>query len=78
MVAREAVASGDKRSRVQASWNEVKFDRQIATIAKVHGAEVLYTDDENQATFAKQLGLKVIHTWELDLPPEYAQTGFDV
>ncbi|TRD22560.1 hypothetical protein [Palleronia caenipelagi] len=77
-VVRTAIASGDKRSGIKAPWNEVKFDRQIAVIAKVNGAEILYTDDEHQAAFAKKLGLKVIHTWDLDLPPEYAQTGFYV
>lgn len=70
---RRAIASGDKKSGVDAGWNEIKFDRQIATIAKTNGAEIFYTDDKNQAEFARMLGLKVIHTWELDLPPSYAQ-----
>ena len=70
---RKAVASGDKRSGVKTGWNEVKFDRQIAIIAKVNGAEVFYTDDGNQSEFAKLLGITVRHTWDLDLPPEYAQ-----
>lgn len=42
-------------------------------IAKVHGADILYTDDDNQTKFAKLLGLIVKHTWDLDLPYEYAQ-----
>ena len=77
-IVRSAIDSGDKRSGVQAPWNEVKFDRQIAIIAKVNGAEILYSDDGNQTTYAEQLGLRVIHTWDLDLPPDYAQAGFDL
>lgn len=72
---RRAIASGDKRSGLSAPWNEIKFDRQIAVIAKVNGADTLYTDDRNQAEFAKQIGLLVKHTWDLDLPPESAQQG---
>lgn len=72
-VVRAARAAGDKRSGVRAPWNEVKFDRQIATIAKVNGADTLYTDDSNQTVFAEQIGLKVVHTWDLDLPADYAQ-----
>lgn len=72
-VARKAHLKGDKKSSVKASWQEVKFDRQIAIIAKVGGAEIFYTDDGNQSKFATDLGMKVIHTWNLDLPAEYAQ-----
>ena len=70
---RSAKSKGDKRGGVDAPWNEIKFDRQIAAIAKVNGAETFYTDDSTQATFAKEIGLRVVHTWDLDLPPEYAQ-----
>jgi hypothetical protein len=72
---RKAIASGDKKAGVKAGWNEVKFDRQIAVIAKVNGAEVFYTDDGNQSEFARALGMTVKHTWNLDLPPEYAQVS---
>ena len=78
IVTREAIRLGDKKGGVSAGWQEVKFDRQIAVIAKVNGAEILYTDDENQTIFAGQLGLKVKHTWQLDLPPKYRQGSFDL
>jgi hypothetical protein len=52
---------------------EVKFDRQIVAIAKAYGAKVLYTDDTSQTNFALQAGLTVKHTWDLDLPADYAQ-----
>lgn len=76
LVVREAREKGDKRSGVAAPWAEVKFDRQIASIAKVHGASILYTDDTNQAYFARQIGLQVRHTWDLTLPAKYAQGSF--
>lgn len=74
-VVRKAIAAGDKRSGVSAPWSEIKFDRQIAVIAKVYGAGTLYTDDTNQAEYAKQIGLIVKHTWDLELPLKYAQRG---
>ena len=55
------------------SRQKVKFDRQIVAIAKVHRAQVLYTDDQRQSSFAKDAGLKVVHTWNLPLPPKFAQ-----
>ncbi|MFT6658124.1 MAG: putative nucleic acid-binding protein [Maritalea sp.] len=65
--------AGDKKSGSQAGWTQVKFDRQIAIIAKVNGASVFYTDDMKQTEFAEMLGMKVIHTWDLDLPAKHAQ-----
>lgn len=70
---RAAFASGDKRSGVQGEWQQIKIDRQIVSIAKSHGASVLYSDDSNQGKFAELAGLKVIHTWDLELPDEYRQ-----
>ena len=70
---RQAIAGGSKRSGSTAGWQEVKFDRQIAAIAKANGAEVFYTDDETQTKFAKMIGLKVVHSWDIDLPTKYAQ-----
>ena len=70
---RDAIANGDKRSGSTAEWQKVKFDRQIVAIAKAHGASKLYTDDDAQAHFARLCGVAVVHTWELELPKEYAQ-----
>lgn len=72
-ITNSALSSGDKFSGVSEQWQKVKFDRQIVAIAKTHGAQILYTDDEGQSKFAKLAGLKVVHSWELDLPAEYAQ-----
>ena len=37
-------------------------------------AEIFCTDDENQAKCAEMLGMRVIHSWHLDLPAK--QTSF--
>lgn len=71
-----SIKSGDKKGGIEASWNEIKFDRQIAIIAKVNSASLFYTDDMNQAKFATKIGMQVKHTWELILPPKYAQHSF--
>lgn len=70
---RKARAAGDKKGGIKAGWQEVKFDRQIAVIAKVRGSHTFYTDDSSQSAFAKEIGLIVKHSWDLDLPARYAQ-----
>lgn len=69
----KAFQKGDKKSGSSEAWQKVKIDRQIAVIAKVGGAEIFYTDDANQTKFASMLGMTVKHSWDLDLPPQYAQ-----
>lgn len=73
-VIREAVKLGDKRSGSAEPYQKIKFDRQIVAIAKVHGVEILYTDDENQTSFAKSVGIKVVHSWELPMSDKHAQS----
>ena len=68
-----ARSSGDKKSGSTDTWQKVKFDRQIAIIAKTAGASIFYTDDKGQTHFAKSVGLTVKHSWELTLPAKYAQ-----
>ncbi|WP_085309974.1 hypothetical protein [Planktotalea arctica] len=70
---RKAFAANDKKSGVEAGWNQIKFDRQIAVVAQVNGAEIFYTDDKTQTIFAEKMGLKVLHTWDLDLPDKIKQ-----
>ena len=65
----KAVQVSDKRGGIDAPWQKVKFDRQVAAIAKAQDADILYTDDESQTRFAKnEFGLAVVHTWDLPLP----------
>lgn len=72
-VIRDAKVKGDKRSGQVGEWQYVKMDRAIVAIAVSRCAEVFYSDDDRQIAFAKLAGLKVISTWDLDLPPKYAQ-----
>ena len=51
-----AKAEGDKKSGVKGKWQHLKIDYQIVAIAKVYGATMLYTDDKDQAVFARKAG----------------------
>lgn len=66
---REALRAGDKFAGVAEPWQKVKYDRQIVAIARVNGASALYADDRGVAAFGKMVGLTVIRSWELPLPP---------
>jgi len=72
-IIRAANANGDKRSGQAGSWQHVKMDRAIVAIAVSRSATVFYSDDDRQIAFAKLAGLMVNSTWDLDLPPDYAQ-----
>ncbi len=70
---REAIEDGDKRGGGEGTWAKVKFDRQIVAIAKVEGANVIYSDDRNVQTFAAGVGISVVKVADLPLPPEDPQ-----
>lgn len=65
----------DKRGGIEATWAKVKFDRQILAIARVHQVERIYTDDASLCAAAGRLGLPVVPTCDLDLPPEDPQSS---
>ena len=66
---RSAIDAGDKSGGVDGTWNKIKYDRQIVAIAKVEDATALYSDDSGVRVFGKGIGLTVIGSWELPLPP---------
>lgn len=74
-VIRQAKLNGDKRSGQIGEWQQVKMDRTIVAIAISRSATTFYSDDTRQIAFAKMAGLNVLSTWDLDLPPKYAQHG---
>jgi hypothetical protein len=37
-------------------------------VAKVNNATAIYSDDNGLATFASQMGIDCIHSWDLPLP----------
>ncbi|PHY12973.1 hypothetical protein CSW58_08955 [Caulobacter sp. B11] len=72
---REAIRAGDKKAGSQAVWQKVKMDRQIIAIGRVMNVKTIYSDDTGVGTFAAMLGIPVVRTWEMPLPPQDAQAG---
>jgi hypothetical protein len=56
---------------------KVKFDRQIVAIAQVSRAEAIYSDDADIYRYAKNAGIKVIRSYELELDPDDLQHKLD-
>jgi hypothetical protein len=69
---RDALRVGDKKEGAS-SWLKVKFDRQIVAIAKIEGAEIIYSSDEDIARFSVRDGIEVIALENLPAPPEQPQ-----
>jgi hypothetical protein len=76
-LSREALGRQGKRGGATGVWAKVKFDRQIG-IAKVAGASVIYSDDGDVATLAKQMSIKPIGLADLPLPREDRQFKLDL
>lgn len=70
---RRAIDAGSKRSGAAGSWQKVKVDRQIVAIAKVHGVDDLYSDDDDVRRIAQADGVPVKGVADLPLPPEDPQ-----
>ena len=70
---RRAFAEGDKKSGAIGSWQKVKVDRQIVAIAKVLGADCLYTGDADVLNIARRDGVPTTALW--DLPAPEAEVG---
>lgn len=66
-------ASKGKRGDDGGTWAKIKFDRQIVAIAKANQATSIYSDDNSLGNFANSVGLRVVRTWELPLPPPKQQ-----
>lgn len=60
--------SGRTKTAV-ATWAKVKFDHQIAAVAKVHGATRVYSDDADLKRLAPRIGATIVGLWELPEPP---------
>ena len=70
---RDALRAGDKREGSSSSWMKVKFDRQIVAIAKVEGADAIYSNDEDIERFSARDNLEVVKLNQLPFPPEKLQ-----
>jgi predicted nucleic acid-binding protein len=73
IMTRTALATGHKKDGSDEPWAKIKFDRQIAAIARVSQATAIYTDDKNLAATAKRLNIPCFGLPDLPLPPETAQ-----
>lgn len=77
-MSKEALQSGDKKSGSKKPWQHVKIDRQIIAIARVNGAEKIYSDDGGVSKFCVNSDLAVIPSHKLPLPPVDPQSSLNV
>lgn len=73
---RDAIKAGDKKEG-SPSWAKVKYDRQIIAIAKVEGADSIYSQDGDVLRIGKAEGFKVYRLEDLDAPPPKTPDLFD-
>lgn len=73
LMTKKAIDAGGKKGGSDETWAKIKYDRQIVAIAKVVGAQVIYTDDRNLRTFAFAQGLRAVSIGDLQVPPKDAQ-----
>jgi predicted nucleic acid-binding protein len=69
---------GDRPRTSQETYAKIKYDRQIAAIAKVQGASAVYSDDGNVRTYARRLGMLAVALSDLPLPPVQEPAGPDL
>lgn len=70
MTDKASIATGAVSDETKA---KVKYDRQIIAIAKVAGADAIYTDDIGLRKKAQSIGLRAVGLEDVSLPPEYMQ-----
>jgi predicted nucleic acid-binding protein len=73
---REAIGRGDKKEG-SSNWAKVKFDRQIVAIARIEGAERIYSNDDDIERLGKKDGIDVIRLDKLALPAAATPDLFD-
>jgi hypothetical protein len=67
------VSGPNKKGGINAPWAKIKFDRQIMAIARVHQVAQVYSDDGHLHALGQKIGLEVVRTADLPLPPEDPQ-----
>jgi predicted nucleic acid-binding protein len=70
---RSFIDAGDRRGGSDDDRQKINVDRQIVAIAKVNGAERLYTADRGIILIGDRWGLPCAPVWKLPLPPLDAQ-----
>jgi predicted nucleic acid-binding protein len=71
---REAIKAGDKKEG-SPSWNKVKFDRQIVSIAIVEGADSIYSNDDDIRRISVSSSVEVIRLDDMPEPPPPEEPG---
>jgi predicted nucleic acid-binding protein len=70
IVLKKALKAGlGKKMGRESNWQKIKVDRQIVAIAKVSGAETIYTTDPDVMALAGDSGIRTVHAAALPLPP---------
>jgi len=69
--------SGVSSSEFIGSRSKLKFDKLIVAIAHCYESPTLYSDDKNVVRIANRIGLNVVSSNQLPLPPEEPQQGFE-
>lgn len=65
------------KSEFVGSRSRLKFDKLIVAIAYCFNSPTLYSDDENVMKIAKRIGIEVISSSQLPLPPQEQQQHFE-
>lgn len=74
---REAMQRGDKREGAE-TITKLKFDRQIVAIAKVSNVSIIYSEDKDIKRYGERIGIEVMKSNELPLPPEKPQIEMQI
>jgi predicted nucleic acid-binding protein len=70
IVLKKALKAGlGKKLGLEGNWQKIKVDRQIVAIAKVGGAQTIYTTDPHVIALAADSGIHAVHAADLPLPP---------
>lgn len=75
IMSRNATAKGNKKGDSAASWNKVKFDRQIVAIGKTENVTAIYSDDKDLRALAKIHHMTPYGIADLPIPPSNLQTS---
>lgn len=74
LASKKALDKGNKKNGSSERWQKVKVDFQIAAIAKVHGANCIYTHDSDIDKIAPLFDLEVRNLSDIPMLPSEAQS----
>ena len=65
---RTRICWSSKQGEKQGTKVKVNFDKQIVAIAIANGVRHIYSDDKGIASFAAEVDINVVTTWDLPAP----------